>query len=281
VRAELAALDLRRVSRRRARRAVSAVADEFAKHDLLTYSSAISFQVLYAVVPLAFLVLALIGLVGAESLYTHHIAPTLRRDLSPQAFTIANRTARRVLGAERPFWLTLGLVVTLWGVGAALRSMMTPLNRVYGAKEHRSWLRRLAVSIAAGAGISALLLAAVGAVLLGRLAHPHGVLVVAVFLARWLAALLLLLGGVALLIRAVPAKKRPLEWVTVGSILCVVCWILATIGYGAYISVVSYTTFYGAVAAIVLLLVYLHVSAIAFLLGVVVDALLRETVEAS
>lgn len=281
MRAELAALDLRRVSRRRARRAVSAVADEFAKHDLLTYSSAISFQVLYAVVPLAFLVLALIGLVGAESLYTHHIAPTLRRDLSPQAFTIANRTARRVLGAERPFWLTLGLVVTLWGVGAALRSMMTPLNRVYGAKEHRSWLRRLAVSIAAGAGISALLLAAVGAVLLGRLAHPHGVLVVAVFLARWLAALLLLLGGVALLIRAVPAKKRPLEWVTVGSILCVVCWILATIGYGAYISVVSYTTFYGAVAAIVLLLVYLHVSAIAFLLGVVVDALLRETVEAS
>jgi membrane protein len=77
----------------------------------------------------------------------------------------------------------------------------------------------------------------------------------------------------------VPAKKRPVEWVSLGSALCTICWVVATIGFGAYISAVSYTSFYGAAAGVVLLLIYLHVTAIAFLLGVVVDSLLRDEVQ--
>ena len=54
--------------------------------------------------------------------------------------------------------------------------------------------------------------------------------------------------------------------------------LLATAGFGAYISAIPYSSFYGAIAGAVLLLIYLHVSTIAFLLGVVVDSLLRDTV---
>ena len=260
-----------------ARRLSRDVVDEFAKYDLLTYSSAIAFQTLYAIVPLASVALAVLGLVGAQSLYTDHIAHTLHRDLSQQAYEIANRTALHVMDKERYFWLTLGLVVTLWGVGAALRSMMTPLNRVYGARETRSWLNRLLVSIGAGAAVVLLLVGAIAVVLLGRLLSPHGALAVLVFIARWLVALVLMLVSIAVVLRFVPAKSRPLQWISIGSLLCGVCWIGATVGFGAYISFVSYTSFYGALAGIVLLLIYLHVSTIAFLLGVSVDSRLRQT----
>jgi len=259
-----------------ARRLARGVVDEFAKHDLLTYSSAIAFQALYAVVPLASVVLAVLGLFGAQSLYLRHIAPTLHRDLSQQAYEIANRTAMHVMNQERYFWLTLGLFVTLWGIGAALRSMMTPLNRVYGATETRSWANRLLVSIGAGAAVVLLLAGAAAAVMLGRLLNPGGALVVLVFLGRWFAALVLMLASIAVVLRFVPAKARPLRWVSIGSTLCIVCWIGASIGFGAYISFVSYTSYYGALAGIVLLLIYLHVSTIAFLLGVSVDARLRQ-----
>jgi membrane protein len=77
----------------------------------------------------------------------------------------------------------------------------------------------------------------------------------------------------------VPAKRRPLEWISIGSLISALCWIVATLGFGVYISAVSYASFYGALAGIVLLLVYLHVSAIAFLLGVTVDSLLRSEVQ--
>jgi YihY family inner membrane protein len=79
-------------------------------------------------------------------------------------------------------------------------------------------------------------------------------------------------------LRVVPAKHRPIQWVSLGSALSVVCWIVATVGFAAYVSTVSYSSFYGALAAVVLLLIYVHVSTIAFLLGVTVDSLLREEV---
>jgi membrane protein len=276
VRAELQALDLHHLSRRRLRRAIAAVAGEFTKYDLLTYSSAMAFQILYAVLPLVMLALAALGVVGAESLYTHHIAPSLKHTLSRDAYAIANRTALHAMNGKRAWWASLGVVVTLWGAGAALRSMMTPLNEVYGAREHRSWLHRIAVSIAAGAAGIVLVGAALLIALLAPLVNLHGVVGLAFGIVRWAATFALLIAAIAVVLRAVPAKKRPIEWVSIGSVLCALCWIGGTIGFGAYISAVSYTSFYGAVAGAVLLLVYLHVSTIAFLLGVVVDGLLRK-----
>jgi membrane protein len=279
MRAELAALEFRELSRRRLENGIRNIAKVFADHDLLTYSSAISFQVLYAVVPLGLLALSALGIAGEQSLYTDHIAPTLRHDLSHNAFVIADRTAMKAMNGKRGWWSSAGLVVTLWGVGAALRSMMTPLNAIYDAREHRSWLRRIIVSIVAGAIVIVCVVAAILVVLAGRLAHPHGILALGFFLLRWSTAILLLLLTIAVLIRFVPAKKRPLEWVSIGSLVSALCWIVATLGFGAYISAISYSSFYGALASIVLLLVYLHVSAIAFLLGVTVDSLLRSEVQ--
>jgi len=278
VRAELAALELGRVSWARVRRGVRAVAEQFTRHDLLTYSSAMAFQALYAVLPVALLALAGLGLLGLQSVYTSHVAPTLQHDLSRNAYAIVNRTALKAMTGKRLWWASLGLLVSLWGVGAALRTMMTPLNGIYGARETRSWRRRLVESIAGGLVVMLCLGGALAVVLGGRLLQPTGVLALLVFVGRWGAALALLLVASAALIWFVPAKKRPIEWISVGSALSVLCWLVASVGFGAYISAVSYSSFYGALASLVLLLIYLHVSAIAVLLGVTVDSLLRDAV---
>jgi membrane protein len=242
---------------------------------LLTYSSAIAFQVLYAVVPLALVALAGLSLVGEQSVYTGHIAPTLKDHLSKDAFGIANRTALKVMTSRAFFWATLGFLITLWGVGAALRSMMTPLNRIYGARETRSWTRRLLVSLGGALLVIVCLFATGGVVLAGRLVHAHGVAEPVLSIVRWLLAFVLLLATIAVIIRVVPAKKRPFRWVSIGSLLSAVCWFAATVGFGAYISTVSYASVYGGLGSVILLLIYLHVSAIAFLLGVTVDSQLR------
>lgn len=226
--------------------------------------------------PLALLGLAAMSLVGEQSLYTDHIAPTLRHHLSQDAFGIANRTALKVMKSRALFWATLGFVITLWGVGSSLRAMMTPLNEIYGAREHRSWTRRLLVSLAGALGVMACLFGVGIVVLGGRLVHPHGVAAPILFVVRWLLAFVLLLATIAVIIRVVPARKRPFRWISLGSLLSAMCWVVATIGFGAYISTVSYSSFYGGLGSAILLLIYLHISAIAFLLGVSVDSQLRE-----
>jgi membrane protein len=115
--------------------------------------------------------------------------------------------------------------------------------------------------------------------LIAPLWNLHGVAGWAFWLVRWAATILLVVAAIAALLRLAPAKKRPFEWISIGSALCTICWIVGSLGFAAYISAVSYQSFYGATAGVVLLLVYLHVSAIAFLLGVVVDSLLRSLVE--
>jgi membrane protein len=278
--AELTALELRRLSWARVRKAVAALAEPFAEHDLLTYASAIAFQVLYAVVPLALLALAALGLFGLQSVYTDHVAPTLHHDLSHAAFGIADRTARRVMVTHRGFWLTIGLAVTIWGVGAAIRSTMTPLNAIYGRKESRSWLNRLLLSIGVAVLVVVLVFAALAIVFGGKLLHTGDIWVqIPIDVVRWGAVVVLLLLAVAAILRLVPDRKLPPAWVSVGSCLSAGCWIVATIGFAAYVSSVSYASFYGALAAVVLLLIYLHLAAIALLLGVVADEQLRQLVE--
>ncbi len=261
------------------RRVLNNVWKDFGDYDLLTYSSAIAFQILYAVVPLVLVGLGGLSALGQRSVYTDHIAPTLKRDLSHDGYAIANRTALHVLGPGRVWWISAGLVVTIWGVGAGLRATMKPLNGIYGAREHRSYCRRLVTSLLGGVVVIVCLYAAILLELAGRLVHLGDPWLFDV--ARWLLTFLLLLVVIAAMIRFVPAKKRPVEWVvTVGSLITAICWLIGTLGFGVYIRTVSYSSFYGALAAVVLLLVYLHVAAIAFLLGVSIDAQLRREIEA-
>ena len=201
----------------------------FSQHDLLTYSSAIAFQVLYAAVPVALAGLAALGLLGGQSLYTHHIADTLRADLSPDAFAILDRTARGAMTSNRGFWLSVGLLVTLWAAGAAIRSMMTALNAVYDAEEERSWRNRLVLSVAVGALVTLCVCAALFSVLAGRLLHPGGVAQPFVDFLRWGVALALIGAANAMVIRFVPARNRPVQWVSVGSLLSILCWLVASL----------------------------------------------------
>jgi membrane protein len=199
----------------------------------MTYSSAIAFQILYAVVPLALVALAGLSLVGERSVYTNHIAPTLRAHLSSDAFGIANRTAIRVMADHALFWVTVGLAITLWGVAAALRATMTPLNAIYGARETRSWTRRMLVSLGTALIVIVCTFTATLIVLGGRLVHPHGLASAPFFLLRWLVALVLLLAMIATVIRLVPAKERPVRWISIGSSLSAVSWMSRRSGSAA------------------------------------------------
>jgi membrane protein len=277
MRAELAALELNRLSWKRVWRGIYRVHLTFNHNDLLSYASSIAFQILYAVVPLVLLGLGCLGIFGAQSVYTRHLAPTFRKDMSPDAFRIVNSTAQHVMsGHQRIYWTTAGVLVTLWGISGAVRAMFVPLNRIYQAEETRSFWNRLRTSFLVAALIVVLVYSAVLAIYLPRLAHVHGILSVLLFIGRWLLALVLLMAAVGAIVRLVPAKKRPAQWVSIGAVLSTLSWIGSSLLFTAYVSVVSYTSIYGVLAIVVVLLAYLYYGSVSLLFGMVVDSLLRD-----
>lgn len=279
MRAELAVLDLRRLTWRRAWAGMYRVHVVFNTNDLLSYASSIAFQVLYAVVPLIMLGLGALGLLGQEDVYIRHVAPHLRRDMSPDAFRVVDRTARRMMSSERYYWTTAGLAVTVWGISGSIRAMFVPLNRIYRAEETRTFPNRMVTSFVVAVIVIVCVYGAIALSLGGRLVHPHEVVVaVLLFLGRWALTVALVLLAIGAIVRLAPAKRLDLEWVSVGALLSTASWIGATALFSGYVSVVSYTSLYGVLAVLVVLLAYLYYSAFSFLFGVVVDSLLRDEI---
>lgn len=266
---------------RSGRRMFATGARSFAGNDLLSYASTIAFQVLLALIPLTLTAVALLGFLDLEEIWESDIAPAVEERVQEDAFSVIDRTADEILGAKRGLWLTLGAAFALWQVSGAVRATMTPLNRIYGAEEDRSWWRRFLVSFALALVIGPLVVAAAlliqsGPRLVGALDLPAALALVA-HVARWGLALVLLAAAVWVLIRFATAKPQSLAWAGIGTVFVVGAWLLASLGFGLYATYVAdYGSVFGGLATIYVLLTYLYLSSLALLFGIQLDACVRE-----
>jgi membrane protein len=250
---------------------IADVLDGFAKHRLLTYASAIAYQVLSALIPFAMFALALAGLVHLDSLWTDHLRPHLLVSTSPEVFALLDKTVGKVLHHSQTFWVTFGLVIVLWELGGAVRATMEALDDVFGVRRKRSRTDKYVTSTWLAAAVGAIWLAALACVAGGWLTGPLGAL------ARYVLAALLLAVATALTLRIAPATKQPVKWVSVGSAVIVAGWLLVVGGYVLYAtSIASYSSVFGALAAVFVLLVATYLSAVVFLTGVLIDAVARQ-----
>lgn len=263
------------------RRMLSTGARSFAENDLLSYASTIAFQVLFALIPLALVAVALLGFLDLEEVWESDVAPAVRDRAQEDAFSVIDRTAGEILGEKRGLWLTLGALFALWQISGAVRATMTPLNRIYGVEEERSWWQRLLVSLGLAVAIAPLVLGAAflvqaGQRIVGALDVP-GALVVVAHVARWALALVLLSAAVWLLIRYATANAQPLAWVGIGTVFVVGAWLATSFGFGLYATYVAdYGSVFSGLATVYVLLTYLYLSSLALLFGIQLDACVRQ-----
>ena len=250
----------------------------FARNDLTTFSSAISFQLLFALIPFVLFALALVGGSGLRELWTADLGPRVGESVSPAAYTLIDDTVRSVLSSRQTYWLTAGALFALWQMSGAVRAVMGALNRIYGNEEERQFAHRFAISVALGAAIMLLLVIVVATMQLLPAIVQGGAVGVAVTVLRWPVALLLLWAIVTLVLKVGPVD-RPAGRVTLGSTIVIVAWLLSSVVYGAYLTnVAQYGSIFGALATVVISLTYLYISTTAFLVGVQLDALIQERV---
>jgi membrane protein len=245
----------------------------FSENDLLTYASAISFQVFFALIPLLLTAFGLLGALDLSDVWTRDLAPDVKDAVSDPVFQVLDDTVRRVLEAKVLFWATFGCVLTVWEVSGAMRAVMGVLTRIYD-DPGRPWRSRYAVSIGLSALVLLLVLAAGGALIAGRLVDGW---VTAVL--RWPVAGLFLLAAVWAVVRWAPTERRPWRWVSFGTALVVISWLVMTGGFGVYLrGIADYGSIFGNLATLIVTLEYLYASSIVFLAGLALDALVQESV---
>ncbi|HWI95355.1 MAG TPA: YihY/virulence factor BrkB family protein, partial [Solirubrobacterales bacterium] len=173
--------------------------------------------------------------------------------------------------------LVLGIAVALWSASGYTGAFMRASNIIYETPEGRPfWKLRPLQILVTLLMIVMMTLLAVSLVLTGpvvsAVAEPLGIGSTAVDvwnIAKWPVMVLVFLLMLAILYYASPnVKLRGFKWVTPGSLVAIVVWIVASALFGFYVSNFgSYDKTYGTLGGMIALLVWFWISNLAILFG--------------
>jgi membrane protein len=195
-------------------------------------------------------------------------------------FTVISGGVHKVFSGRRVLWATAGGLLALWQVSGAVRAVMGALARIYGSSaERRPFLRRYAISFVLSIEVGAIFVLVAVCLLFAPFfspANPGAVFDTFAFVVRWVLALALLSVAVALLVRHAPATHQTVPWVSLGALIVIGSWVIASLLFYLYLTeIASYKSVFGSLSAIIVAMAYLYISSTVFLFGTQLDAILR------
>jgi membrane protein len=250
-----------------------------------TYAAALSYQLLLALFPFVIFLLALLGALGLPELFDQ-LLDQARLALPPDAYQLVVRVIGEIRGQPREGLLSVSILFSLWAASAGLRSISNALNVAYDVAETRSVWLRLPLSLIYTLGLAMVMIVATALLLLSP--QASGWLVSRVrfgdnFLLwawlRWPVVVALLLLTFAIIHKVAPIIDRPFRYVTSGSVVGVSTWIVASLGFSAYVdNFGNYGATYGSLGGMEVLLLYFFVSAAVLLFGAEINATIHPAV---
>lgn len=177
--------------------------------------------------------------------------------------------------------LLIALFFALYGATRASNAIMQAMNVINGLREDRTIVRSTATSFAIiiGAVVAAIagLLSATVLAWVGTIATFLGpIAALLIQIGTWLTAGLLASLAIGAAYRLGPAHPpKGWQFLSRGAISATCLWLVATIGFGFYVSRFgNYNATYGSLSAVVVLLMWLWVSSYAILLGATINAVI-------
>jgi membrane protein len=263
------------------RAALKRTAKEFKDDKLTDWAAALTYYGVLAVFPALLALTSILGLLGTSSI----------KPLIDNVGTFAPGAARTILTSMLKelesnqggagIALIGGVVIALWSASGYVAAFMRAANAVYDIGEGRPVWKTLPIRLGITLVLVVLLaLIAIGVVFTGALARRTGEVlgvgaagITAWDIAKWPVLVILFSLVIALLYWASPNVRRGFGWVTPGSLLAVVIWIIASAAFALYVAnFAGYNKTYGSMAAAIVFLVWLWISNLAILLGLEFDA---------
>ncbi len=251
-------------------------------HNLSLLAAGVAFYAFLAFVPLIGSIVLLYGLVGDPQTVAQSI--DMLSGLAPsEVLTILRDQLLAIVTSSKTaqgFGLLLAILVALYGAMRAATAMIAALNIINEEPETRSFFRTTAVAALITVGMVSVAL--VGVLSISVFAYVSNFLApylgtaaaLLIQLATWAFAGALVSFTFAIFFRYAPDRRAAKwRWLSVGSVLSTLLWVAITAGFGFYVADVSdYNATYGSLAAVVIFLMWLFLSAYAVLIGAEVNA---------
>ena len=256
---------------------------DFIDDDMATHAAALAYHILLALFPFIIFLLALLGALGWGEAFDRLVSEA-RTALPPDALILVEQVISEIRGQPREGLLSVSILFAVWAASAGVRSLMTALNGAYDVEETRPAWQRYPLSILYTIGLAVLAIIASGLLVVGPfVTHWFGGQIqlsrAAALAWVWLrlpVVVLILLLTFAIIYKVTPNIDQPLRYVTPGSVVGVLVWIIASVGFSAYVeNFGNYGATYGSLGGIVVLLLYFFVSSGALLFGAEINAVIH------
>jgi membrane protein len=236
-------------------------------------AAGVAFYTLLSLFPAIIAAVSIYGLVANPETVRRQIE-RLTQLLSPETASILGQQIRQITagaGGALGLATVLGIATALWSASSGMKALITGVNLAYGETEGRKFLKLRGLALLLTLGAMVLLAVALALIVAFPAVTndwPTALRWTASIL-RWLLLAALLIAGLAVLYRVAPDRDNPKwSWVSWGSAVATVLWVLASVGFSAYVSWFgNYNKTYGALAGIVILLFWLFLTAFVVLVG--------------
>jgi membrane protein len=233
----------------------------------------VAFYILLSLFPAIIAGVSLYGLVADPQTVRDQIDRLAQR-LSPETAKLVGDQIEQITsgaGGALGVATLIGILTALWSASSGMKALITGVNLAYDESESRKFVKLRGRAIVMTLGAMGLL-AVAGATIVGFPPIANDLPVVVqwvVSILRFLLLAALLIVGLAALYRFAPDRDEPRwTWVTWGSGVATVLWIVASIGFSIYAnSFGNYNKTYGALAGVIILMFWLYLTAVIVLVG--------------
>ncbi len=259
----------------------------FDEEDLLSNAAQVAYFFLFAMFPLLLFLVSIFGIVlDTAGDLKAEMFEYLRQAMPASAFELVQKTIEEVTESSSGGKLTFGILVALYSASAGIDSIRIALNGVYNLTEDRAWWKTKLLSLLMTLGLGVLVTLALGIVLYGNrftmlilntLNLPIQSPVVLQIIQLVIAGIVLVLIF-GLLYNYLPRHKSyKWVWVSPGAFIGIGLWLLLSFSFRLYLSYFdSYDKTYGSLGAVMVLMLWLYLTALVILIGGTINAILQE-----
>lgn len=244
-------------------------------------AAGVAFYFFLAFVPLLAALVLTYGLLADPETVVRHVR-ALSQMLPTDAARLIGEQLQSVTQAargEKGIGLLLALLLSLYGAMRGASSIITALNIAYDEEETRGFIKTTVLAFLMTLGVVAVaVLAILGVSVLGYIDEFLSNLSPAfhdlIRIATWIILALVVSSAIAAIYRYAPDRdESKWRWLSPGSLLATVLWLIATLLFGFYVANFgSYNATYGSLGAVVVLLMWLYLSAYVLLMGAELNA---------
>ena len=250
------------------------------RDDIFALASQLAYYIVLSFFPLIIFVTSLLGYIKFEPSTLLH---AMQRILPDSVYVLTESIIHEILGAQS-FSLVGGSVfVAIWVASSGFRAVIKGINKAYNITEDRSLIKRTIIAYISTVVFAIAIIITLCVLVFGKLIGEYiieslplsGIVIYIWNGFRYAIIILVLILFFAAIYRYTPSKKLKWREVFPGAVITSIGWLIASLGFSYYINNFNnYSRFYGSLAAVFILMIWIFLTSIFIIFGVEVNSVL-------